>query len=219
MLLPTPATLQMMANWTAAAVNEIKEKRHDQQGMDNLANKAWRRCGNAFQCEQNRDKVGRGWGPPAVLLAGGWQAWAGASHERVDRLCDYSSVAAPRAHAPVRSPASPSAALTALPLASLRSAGWLTHPVLDRACCALHCRRTGWPCCGPSWPTSSLTQTTSAPSAGQTSRPCLTPATGPVSGGGGDGGEEQQQQRRRRQQQQQEHCLEKHCSVKKKQAG
>ena len=118
MLLPTPATLQMMSNWTAAAVNEIKEKRHDQQGMDNLANKAWRRCGNAYQCEQNRDKVGVGLGGRVSA-----HAWA------TCLLVQCSSAVAPRAHASARSPP-PCAALRALPLASLRCAGWLTHPAL-----------------------------------------------------------------------------------------
>ena len=56
-MLPTPGTIAMFERWTSLAPELIKSNEHDQQGLDKLAFKAWRRCTGAKACRLERANV------------------------------------------------------------------------------------------------------------------------------------------------------------------
>lgn len=70
-VLPTPGVLAMFEQWTAMSADMIKRNEHDQQGLDRLNNRAWKRCTGAKPCAAARDEVRPGlpWLHPFMCIA------------------------------------------------------------------------------------------------------------------------------------------------------
>ncbi len=79
-MLPTPGSIAMFEGWSAAAPDGIKENQHDQQFLDRIWDKIFRRCTALWGCNNMRNEVrmhsvcarmarntSHGWGPAAHM--------------------------------------------------------------------------------------------------------------------------------------------------------
>ena len=56
-MLPTPGSIAMFEGWSAAAPDGIKENQHDQQFLDRIWDKIFRRCTALWGCNNIRNEV------------------------------------------------------------------------------------------------------------------------------------------------------------------